>query len=385
MKPKVLFYVQHLWGVGHVYRATRIAHGMRRAGMEVHLVWGGTRLPGFDFSGLEVHYLPAVRTSDVSFSTLLHADGKIFTDTDKDDRCKKLLALFDSIKPDILMTEAFPFGRRQMRFELLPLLDRAKEANPRPLIVASIRDIMQEGRKPARVEESVNLVRDYFDLVLVHGDPNLVAIGETLQGSEGFISKIRYTGLVVPEANTGGKPAPALAGKPDVIVSVGGGAFGQRLLFAALEAMPLCKTFPRNWLVTTGTEMDNADYLQICANAPEGMTIVRHIPDMVSALSTCQVSVSHSGYNTVGDILQAGCRSVLFPYVDGNETEQLRRAQMMARLGIARCIEPDEFSPASLARHIDAAAGMEPKSHGIDVQGASRTPQILLDELDSRC
>ncbi|MEL7429737.1 MAG: glycosyltransferase, partial [Pseudomonadota bacterium] len=248
----------------------------------------------------------------------------------------------------------------------------------------SIRDIMQEGRKPARVEESVDLVRNFFDLVLVHGDPELVAIGETLQGSEIFNSKIRYTGLVVPEINPTPRAIPALDAKPDVIVSVGGGAFGQRLLFAALEAMPLCKSFPRNWLVTTGTEMAEKDYLKICQRAPEGMTIVRHIPDMVSALSACQVSVSHSGYNTVGDILQAGCRSVLFPYVDGNETEQLRRAQMMARLGIARCIEPDEFSPASLAMHIDAAAEMEPESLGIDLEGASKTPQILLAELNTR-
>ena len=101
---RVLFYVQHLLGVGHVYRATRIAHGMKRGGFDVHLVWGGTQLPGFDFSGLNVHYLTPVRTSDVSFSQLLHADGSEFSDADKQRRMVELLRLFDQIQPHVLLT-----------------------------------------------------------------------------------------------------------------------------------------------------------------------------------------------------------------------------------------------------------------------------------------
>ena len=182
MTVKVLFYVQHLWGVGHVYRATRIAKGLLDAGMEVHLIWGGTKLPGFDFTGLKVHYLQPVRTSDVSFSTLLHANGDVFSDADKTRRKDDLLSLFDEIAPQVLITEAFPFGRRQMRFELQPLLDRAAKADPKPLLVSSIRDIMQEGRKLSRVEESNSLINEFFDLVLVHGDEALVPISDTLQG-----------------------------------------------------------------------------------------------------------------------------------------------------------------------------------------------------------
>ena len=170
MSSSVFFYVQHLWGVGHVYRATRVAKGLAKSGFNVHLIWGGTQIPGFNFDGMQVHFLDAVRTSDASFSQLLNSAGDEFADADKERRVADLLSLYDQIDPDILITEAFPFGRRQMRFELLPLLKRANQSKKRPLIVSSIRDIMQEGRKEKRVEESNELVHQYFDLILVHGD-----------------------------------------------------------------------------------------------------------------------------------------------------------------------------------------------------------------------
>ena len=93
--------------------------------------------------------------------------------------------------------------------------------------------------KEKRVIESSNLVDEYFDLVLVHGDKDLIRIEETLQGAEGFLDKIRYTGLVTPEP-VEEKADPQHAS--DVLVSVGGGAFGQKLTRAALVAKQYSKT-----------------------------------------------------------------------------------------------------------------------------------------------
>ena len=65
------------------------------------------------------------------------------------------------------------------------------------------------------------------------------------------------------------------------------------------------------------------------------MRIVRQIPDLANAMKGTQVSVSHAGYNTVADILRAGCACVLYPYAEGKETEQLRRSEIMAEHGLA--------------------------------------------------
>ena len=51
---------------------------------------------------------------DVSFSELLAwGMGRVFSDQDKTDRSQTLLDLFLDVRPDIVITEAFPFGRRQ--------------------------------------------------------------------------------------------------------------------------------------------------------------------------------------------------------------------------------------------------------------------------------
>ena len=73
--PVVLFYVQHLLGIGHVFRATRVGRELARAGAEVHMVWGGTRLPSIDTQGLEMHFLEPVRVADAGFQDLVDADG----------------------------------------------------------------------------------------------------------------------------------------------------------------------------------------------------------------------------------------------------------------------------------------------------------------------
>ena len=51
-KPKVLFYVQHLLGIGHLKRATTLARAMTDAGLQVTVVSGGEHVPVIDDSGM---------------------------------------------------------------------------------------------------------------------------------------------------------------------------------------------------------------------------------------------------------------------------------------------------------------------------------------------
>ncbi len=378
MKPlRVFFYVQHLLGVGHVYRATRIANGLARKGADVHLIWGGTEVPGFDFTGLTVHRLTPVRSGDVSFSDLVHADGKPFSAVDREKRCFELLDLFNTAEPDILITEAFPFGRRQMRHELIPLLDAAVAAPKRPMIVASIRDIMQEDRKQSRVDESNRFVETYFDLILVHGDQRLIRIEDTLQGVEQFSEKVRYTGLVTPD--------PVFADVPeayhcDVLVSVGGGAFGQELAETALKAFRLSDNSRLCWLIATGSQMPEVKFEKLLSSASSNLRIARFIPNLMSVMKIAKVSVSHAGYNTVGDVLRAETMSVLYPYTGGRETEQLRRSRLMQRHGLAEMIEPGTLSAQSLSDAIAKALDQKPERVAFDLEGAEHSAHILLKE-----
>ena len=169
---RVFFYVQHLLGVGHLFRAARIAQGLHKLGFSVELVLGGPPVSQLDFSGLNVIQLPPLKAGPNGFTDLITSSGEPASPAIKARRTEALLAAFEQSRPDVLLMETFPFGRRQMRFELLPLLEAAQRKKPRPCIACSIRDILQENRDMARAQEVVEILRDYFDLVLVHGGEN---------------------------------------------------------------------------------------------------------------------------------------------------------------------------------------------------------------------
>jgi predicted glycosyltransferase len=139
---KVFLYVQHLLGVGHLKRASVIARALARAGCEVTVASGGAAVPGFFSAEIRLLQLPPA-SSDAGFRTLLDERGQEVDEGWKARRRQRLLSAFEEVKPDCLLIELFPFGRRQMRFELVPLLEAASAAKPRPLIACSVRDLLR--------------------------------------------------------------------------------------------------------------------------------------------------------------------------------------------------------------------------------------------------
>ena len=146
MKPRVMFYVQHLLVLGHLARASLSCAGLVEHKFDVKMVMGGAPVAGFPGPGIEVEYLPVLKAGSFQFNDLTDENGTIASQQYLDDRRDRLLSLFTAYQPDILIVEAFPFGRRQMRFELIPLLEAAKSADWKPLVVGSVRDRSEERR-----------------------------------------------------------------------------------------------------------------------------------------------------------------------------------------------------------------------------------------------
>ncbi len=273
--------------------------------------------------------------------------------------------------PDVVMIEAFPFGRRQVRFELLPLLDAIAAAHPRPLTVTSVRDILQENRKPGRDEESLALVQAHFDLVFVHGDPGFVRLEETFPLATQIAERIVYTGLVAP-------PPPAPSSEHfDIVVSAGGGAVGAALIRAAAEAAA-CLPDTLRWCLIAGPNLPQAEFDAIAALAPASATLVRFRRDFASLLAGAQLSVSQAGYNTVCDVLVAGCRALLLPFAAGGETEQTVRAERLQRLGLAKLLPEDRLNADTMTDMIrDCLQSAAPPRHQLDLDGAAHTALLL--------
>jgi len=379
MSASVLVYVQHLLGIGHLARASLIAEAIGKAGMRVTLVLGGPPVADFPAPGLDTVALPPVRAGEDGFSQLVDLAGRPVDEAYLARRRERLLAAFDALRPDILVIEAFPFGRRQMRFELQPLLGRAKQAAWTPLVACSLRDILQEGRKPERDRETVEILDRYFDLVLVHGDPGLIALNATFPLANEIAPLIRYTGIVAG-------PIGALAGTGyDVVVSAGGGAAGAELMLAACGAMPLSMMRDARWLFLTGPNLPADAAAGLAAGLPANAVTDLHCSDFRALLANARLSISQAGYNTAADLLMAGCRSIMVPFAKGGETEQSRRAAALNGLGLVNVVTEDDVSPEVLAQAIDRAIGAPaPGPAGLRLDGAENTPALLLEALSAK-
>ncbi len=380
--PKVLFYVQHLLGIGHVVRAGRIVRALLRAGFDVTIANGGHPVDGIDWGAATVAQLPPVSAATGGFSDLVTTDGVPVDDAFKAQRRTALLALLNQNLPDILLIEAYPFARRIMRFELKPLLQAACELNPRPIVVSSIRDILQEGRKPERITETTNLVQEWFDAVLVHGDPELAALDLSYPDADAIADKLHYTGFVGPE------PAQASGEVFDVIVSAGGGAVGDALFETALASRAMSSAKIARWLFLTGPNLSADTFQKLKTDLPANVSLERFRPDVPSLLKSARLSISQAGYNTMVDVLTAGCRSIVVPFARGGETEQTRRAALLEARGLTIGLAEAGLTAPKLAGAIDSqlSSDVAPVTLELELEleleGAAQSAQILKSLLE---
>lgn len=371
---KVLFYVQHLLGIGHLRRTVTLSRSLVRAGFVVTVVSGGHEID-IDLGGAKIIQLPATRATDLFFKQLVDDEGQQIDDSWRQMRADKLLQVWKDTEPDILITELFPFGRRQMRFELLPLLDAAKASAKPPLIVSSVRDILVAQTKPGRNDEMLDLVEKYFDKVMVHGDPELISLDKTFPHTARIADKIHYTGYVVDQTGVkGGENAP---GQNEVIVSSGGGAVGTDLLKIAMQAKPLTQARDLTWRMMVGATVEADIFEELESLASDGIIVERARKDFTSLLMNCRLSISQGGYNTVMEVLHAKCRAVIVPYAGGVETEQTMRAELLAKKGVLHIADEKDLDAAILASKVDEALIGPPSETTIDVGGGQRSATLL--------
>ena len=383
-QPTVLFWVQHLLGIGHLRRAVTLARALQSNGFSVTVVSGGLPLPDLDFGGADFVQLPPVRAVDIFFKDLRDAADVPIDDSWRDRRRAELLAVHERLRPDILLTELFPFGRRQFRFELLPLLEAARAATPRPLTACSVRDILVQPPKEERRTEMLETARAFYDLVLVHGDPSLVAFDETFPLMAEIADLVRYTGYVVDR-----KPVEAdavrSAGRGEVLVSAGGGAVSEPLLRAAMAARPLTGLAEAPWRFLVGHNLPSALFEELRDAAPDGVVVERARPDFTTLLRNCLLSVSQGGYNTVMEVLDAGARAVVVPYAGGLETEQTLRAERLSARGVLHVLDEAALTPESVAAAIERARTQPPARLGaLDTSGADVAPRLLRQGFEAR-
>lgn len=372
MTLRVLIAVTHLLGAGHLTRAAALARAFAMAGHETTLVSGGTPARLADVGQVRFVQLPPVRTVGTDFKTLLDESLQPVDDAYLEERRTILLDTLRSTRPDILITELFPFGRRVLAGEFIALIEAARALNPRPLVLSSIRDILVAPAKPERIAQAHERVLHHYEAILVHGDPDLVPLEASWPVDEKIRPFLHYTGYVdendnaIPEGHRHG-----------MVVSGGSSAASLPLYRAALEAA--CLITDRPWRILVGRGVSEEEFQALRDNAPPHAILERARPDFRTLLASAEISVSQAGYNTVVDLLRCGVRSVLVPFEAGHETEQRLRAERLKSIGLAEIVSEDDLSGMRLAEAIRQGLSQPVSSAPtVAIEGARKS--VLLGE-----
>ncbi len=375
----ILFYCQHSLGMGHLVRSLALAESLS-ADFRV-LILNGGRLPKQMrvSSDVEIINLPPLGFDENN--NLVSRDKRRTVETAQALRRKIILETYENEKPEVLLIELFPFGRKKFASELIPLLEKARGKSK---IICSLRDILVGQRRDQQKfeERAMETANRFFDAILVHSASAFARLEESFQASGLLRVPVSYTGFVTRKIQSATKSKSSGRAKK-IIVSAGGGLVGENLLRTAIEAHALLSGKEQiEMTIIGGLFLPESDWLglQHLAKNQKNIQLRRFVRNLRGEMSGADLSISQCGYNTTLDILQSDVSALVVPFGDSSgEDEQTRRALRLEKLGALRVCE--KLTAENLAREIQNTFEFQPRKISLDMKGGENSARIIRDLL----
>jgi predicted glycosyltransferase len=376
----IVLYFQSMVGLGHYLRGREIGRALGSRGHRVIWLCGGRRVEEPAPPGVEMVDLPGlVMAHNYSLPTASEPGRSL--DEVRRERIKRIKQVFAGQTVDMFLVDLFPFGRRQMKFELLPTLERIHKGSWGNIKVAcSLRDVIEPNfnfKKDAR--RALGLLHYYFDHLLLHADPAVQPMKNTFRYADDIEIPIHYTGYVTshpsPDARDRLRGQMGLSPEDKLIItSLGAGAAGEELLGAVMQAHALLPGQPPvHLLMSTGPRLAEplAGQLTRRAAAQSRVRLTPFMNDFADHLAAADLSISLAG-TSVLTALAAGVSILALPF---QNEEQPQRAQYLADLGVIGQLTEEDLEPQRLAQRMTAALQEPPRQGGsvVNVNGAENT------------
>lgn len=387
----ILLYSHDTYGLGHFRRNTAIAHAVRRKDPTTRLVMlTGSALAG-DWhlpDAAELVRMPSVikvGPEDYQPATPRSMSGL------RVERASIIFSTLLSLKPDVFLVDHSPLG---MKGELKRSLELARDHLPGTRVVLGLRDILDEPETVRRTwtEQGVySALESLYDEVLVYGCRELFDVTEQYGFPEAVRRRTIFTGYVAKDFSQEPPSSSAIpwhkarsVRQRRILVMGGGGGDAKELFHAFVDAWPLiAKTGREKGLLVAGPLMPDHDRAELGSLAARaGFDLIRSSTSMLSLIAAADVVVSMGGYNSVVESLSARRPLVIFPRTAPRQ-EQLIRARMLERLGLASVVLPGPEVSGELSRAVLKA--LDAPLPGIDVwgridlSGGERIAQLLLE------
>lgn len=386
---RLLVYSHDTFGLGNIRRMLAICKHVHASirDLSVLIVSGSPMLQSFRVEpGIDYIKLPCLKRTEGGEL------GVRFLDLDLTEivrlRRELILSTVMSYRPDVVLVDKKPDG---LAGELEPSLRHIKCSLSQTRIHLVLRDILDSSKVTVEGwtrHSYYNILRWFYDGVLVLGDRNIFDVCQEYQFPQALREKVHHCGYVQRQlpGRSRSEIRKELGVKEDeslVLATAGGGEDGYELFSAALRATGnLARRLPVQTLLVTGPELGTEQTQAICsaARSRNDLRLIEFTDDLISYMNAADAVISMAGYNTVCELLTLGKRAILIPRVKPVE-EQRIRAERLAGFGAFRILLPDELTPHILERAIEEelelARARMPLSKSPDLGALPRITALL--------
>jgi|GEM_PF-1654481 len=382
--PKLFFYSQPSWSLGALRHSLGLASSLSQS-FRVTLVLGSPIPDGVvaPANVLVRELPPTTLTDDGGIQTI---DRRRDLDRTLELRRDKLLELFASTGPEVLLVDRFPLDLITLASELVPLVNSALASNKVPVMACSVRSPDDVG-EPAFVDENtLELLDSCFDMLLVHTDPSHVKIEDRSPGASKLPLQVLHTGFVdvsnLGSDSTAAPPNPT----PEILVSGGSGHDSAKLLkLAALEHNRLWREEGLETRIVTGPSISEEDWKELrrLTRSSRHVRLQRSVENLIPLLTQAEVVVGEGGFNANLDVLQNSTPAVIVPRRQPGGS-RIRQARRLEQEGQAVVVEPWQLDGKSLLKAVRKARYSNPPEMGYNMDGGSTTTRILSEYLAHR-
>ena len=154
-------------------------------------------------------------------------------------------------------------------------------------------------------QKTVSFLNEYYDLLLVHGDENVIPLETSFSLSNKVNIRQISTGYVVDNSLKIGQDR-----KRTIVVSVAGGRVGRELKDAVIDAFKIIQNQVNHKLLVFDGAF-NYDFEQVHANDNiQFFKFDRFV--FLKELSQSDISISLGGYNTTVESLYVGNKILIY-------------------------------------------------------------------------
>lgn len=395
---RFLHYCHDDYGLGHLRRALALAKYFTETtpNSEALIVTGSAMAHAFTLPP-RIDYVKLPAVTRMGNGAYRARSLEFDFDAIRNMRATLLRKATQAYRPDVFMVDHAPQG---LKGEALPTLEMLRKSQPDCLRVLGLRDITDSSsivRQDWRNEGVYQTLEQDYDLILVYGSQELYDIHREYELPPAVAPRVHYCGYldrVAPPSPSNDQVHAYRSGhEPLVLVTAGGGGDGFPLIRDYLLGLRQLGSIPFSSVIFTGPLMNEehaAQLRELQAGLPEKQVRVESfVPDLVPLLRSADLVVAMAGYNTTAELLRLQQRMLLVPRSTPKQ-EQLIRASLLAKHGLAQMLPIETLTPEQLMNGVQQALALpRPQPHqlaaaGISFQGQALAQQAILEARELR-